>query len=116
MRIVQLKQKLPIDNLDAKVGCGHEGKSLKKHGPLLPSSIRGIIIGPSNCGKTNVMISLPNHPSGLRFENVYIYLKSLYESKYKHLRKILSPIKKDLGYYAFSDAYNIVEPSDAKPV
>lgn len=115
MRIVHLKQTLPIDNLDEKVGCGHnENQKSKRHGPLLPSSIRGIIIGPSNCGKTNVMISLLTHPLGLRFENVYIYSKSLYQPKYEYLRQILTPIK-GLGYYGFSDATNILEPSDAKP-
>lgn len=114
MRIIQLKQKLPIDNLDVKLGHGHTQKMLKKHGPLLPSSVRGIIIGPSNCGKTNVMISLLTHPLGLRFENIYIYSKSLYQPKYEYLRKILAPIN-GLGYYGFSDATNIVEPSDAKP-
>lgn len=114
MRIVQLKQKLSIDNLDQKVGCGYNTEISRRHGPLLPSSIRGIIIGPSNCGKTNVMISLLTHPLGLRFENVYIYSKSLYQPKYEYLRKILTPIR-GLGYYAFSDAGNIVEPSDAKP-
>ena len=25
------------------------------HSPLLPNSIRALIVGPSNCGKTNVM-------------------------------------------------------------
>lgn len=114
MRIINLKQKFPIDNLDEKLGSGHEQKSLKRHGSLLPSSIRALLIGPSNCGKTNVMISLLTHPSGLRFENVYIYSKSLYQPKYEYLRKILSPIN-GLGYYTFSDANNIVEPSDAKP-
>lgn len=115
MRIVALKQKLPVDNLDEKVGSGgNENKMLRRHGPLLPFSIRGLLIGPSNCGKTNVMISLLTHPLGLRFENIYIYSKSLYQPKYEYLRKILSPIK-GLGYYTFSDGNNIVEPSDAKP-
>jgi hypothetical protein len=114
MRIVYLKQKLHVDNLDDKVGFGHQQKIVKRHGPLLPSSIRGLLIGPSNCGKTNVMLSLLTNPSGLRFENVYIYSKSLYQPKYEYLRKVLTPIK-GLGYYAFSDACNIVEPSDAKP-
>lgn len=114
MKIIKLKLKLPVDNLDVKVGSGNEQKSFRRHGPLLPSSIRGLIFGPSNCGKTNVMISLLTDPKGLCFENVYIYSKSLYQPKYEYLRKILSPIK-GLGYYAFSDATNIVEPSDAKP-
>jgi len=109
MHIVRLKQKLPVDNVDEKVGSGHQQKILKKHDPLLPSSIREIIIGPSNCGKTNVMILLLTHPLGLRFKNVYIYSKSLYQLKYKDLRKIVTSIK-GFGYYAFSDACTIVEP------
>ena len=60
------------------------------------------------------MISLLTHPLGLRFENVYIYSKSLYQPKYEYLRKILTSIK-GLGFYAYSDASTIVEPSDAKP-
>lgn len=114
MRVIQLKQKLPVTNLDEKVGSGCEQTTLRRHGSLLPSSIRGIIIGPSNCGKTNVMISLLTHPLGLRFENVYVFSKSLYQPKYDYLRKIITPIK-GLGYYAFNDASNIAEPSDAKP-
>ena len=30
----------------------------RKHGEMLPSTIRAIICGPSNCGKSNVLISL----------------------------------------------------------
>ena len=60
------------------------------------------------------MITLLTHPLGLCFENVYIYSKSLYQPKYEYLQKVFTPIK-GLGYYTFSDANSILEPSDAKP-
>lgn len=88
-------------------------KKKRKHGILLPNSIRGIIVGPSNCGKTNVMISLLEHPQGLQFENVYIYSKSLYQPKYEYLRKIISSIA-GLGYYTFSNNCDVISPEEAK--
>lgn len=88
-------------------------KKKRKHGILLPNSIRGIIVGPSNCGKTNVMISLLEHPQGLQFENVYIYSKSLYQPKYEYLRKIISSIA-GLGYYTFSNNCDVISLDEAK--
>lgn len=85
-----------------------------KHSSLLPCTIRAIIAGPSACGKTNTMLSLLEHPNGLKFENVYIYSKSLYQPKYIYLEKLLKPIK-SLGYYAFNNSEDIIPPSKAKP-
>ncbi|KAG5313778.1 SETMR methyltransferase, partial [Acromyrmex insinuator] len=53
-------------------------KEVRKHGNMLPISIRGVC-GSSNCCKTNV-ISLLESPHGLRFENVYVYSKALLNS------------------------------------
>lgn len=116
MKIIQQKEKFEIDNLDEKVAGGALDQNLKppRHGPLLPQTVRALLIGPSNCGKTNVMISLLTHPHGLRFANVYIYSKSLYQPKYEYLRNVLTPIK-GLGFYTHSDSANIIEPSEAKP-
>lgn len=115
MKIVKQKEIFEVDNLDVRVGCGIESDDNKqRHGLLLPSTIRALIIGPSNCGKTNVMISLLTHPHGLRFENVYLYSKSLYQPKYEYLRNVLTPIK-GLGFYTFNNNAEIVEPCDAKP-
>ena len=60
MRIIKHKVSLSVVNNDLQ-----KCKSLyQKHGPLFPSTIRCIIVGPSNCGKTNVMISLIEHEKG----------------------------------------------------
>lgn len=85
-----------------------------RHGNLLPNTIRAIIVGPSNCGKTNVMLSLLENQNGVRFENVYIFSKSLYQPIYEYLEKLLQPIK-GISYFKFKDSDNIVPPSDAKP-
>ena len=71
--------KLSIENFDA---VAEHDKRGKRHGDVLPDSIRAIFYGPSNCGKTNSLLALITHPNGVRFENVYVYSKSLNQPKY----------------------------------
>jgi len=85
-----------------------------KHGTMLPTTIRAIICGPSNCGKTNVLISLLEGPHGVRFENVYVYLKSLQQPKYRCLENLLTSIDK-IGYFTFSNNSDVFPPSEARP-
>lgn len=108
MRFIKQQESLSIKNADVVSNI----KKKRKHGILLPNNIRGIIVGPSNCGKTNVMISLLEHPKGLQFENVYIYSKSLYQPKYEYLRKVISSIT-GLGYYTFSNNCDVIPPEEA---
>jgi hypothetical protein len=71
MKIVKQKTSLKIDNNDLV-----DEKHIK-HSPLFNvRTLRCLIIGPSNCGKTNVIISLIEHKNGLKFKNVYVYSKS----------------------------------------
>lgn len=109
VRFISQKQALPITNHDS---CS---KTIRycKHSDLLGGGCkRGLIVGGSGCGKTNVMISLLEHPNGLRFENVYLYCKSLFQPKYDYLRNLLQPIK-GLGYFEFEDGNNMIQPNDA---
>lgn len=89
-------------------------KKFRKHGSLLPDSIRGLICGPSNCGKTNVVISLLESPNGVRFENVYVYSKSLQQPKYQYLEKLFSNIE-DINYFPYSNNSEITSYIDALP-
>lgn len=107
LRIVKQGICLPIENED------FQEEQLKKHGNLFPATVRCLLVGPSNCGKTNVMINLIEHENGLKFENVYVYSKSLNQPKYVYLERLLKPIK-DIGYYAFNASENILHPSKAK--
>ena len=103
--------KLPIENFDAVV---EHDKRAKRHGDLLPDSIRAIFCGPSNCGKTNSLLALITHPNGVRFENVYVYSKSLNQPKYKFLNEILEPIE-GVQYFPFSEHDAVVDPGHALP-
>lgn len=84
-----------------------------RHGKILPPSIRALICGPSNCGKTNVLLTLLIEPNGLRFENIYIYSKSLFQPKYIFLKNLMSSIK-GIGYHEFNEHEEIVQPSVVK--
>lgn len=112
MHIVKQSECIDVENLDEKLESSDRVHQTR-HGSLLPPTIRGLIIGPSNCGKTNVMLSLLLHPKGLRFANVYLYSKSLYQPKYEYLQQVLSPIE-GLGFHPYSNNGEIIQPSDAK--
>ena len=49
--------------------------------PLLPQSIRGLIIGKSGCGTTTLPINLLLRPGWLDYKNINIFDKSLFQSK-----------------------------------
>lgn len=89
-----------------------KNKKNYRHGKLLPSTIRAIICGPSNCGKTNLLISLIESPHGVRFENLYVYSKSLQQPKYQYLQNLLSSIA-EIGYFTFSNNSDVIHPDDA---
>lgn len=110
MRLVKQHKSIAVRNLDFST---HTNGSKERHSSLLPNSIRALIVGPSNCGKTNVMIGLIESPNGLKFENLYIYSKSLYQPKYDYLKKLVTPIK-GMGYYTFADNELVIPPEEAK--
>lgn len=113
MRIVKQSVELPVSNFDRYIADGGGATVGKnKHGPLLPNSLRCIITGPSNSGKTNVLFNLLFAPNGLVFENIYVFSKSLYQPKYKFLREVLP---KEIGYYPADENENVIHPSKAKP-
>lgn len=110
MRIVKQQVSLPIVNNDLFIS----GMGIGRHGVLFPSSIRAIICGPSSCGKTNVLISILENKNGLRFENVYIFSKSLFQDKFKFLEAVLEPITEiKLFKYAYNE--DVVQPENVLP-
>ena len=89
-------------------------KTRRRHGSMLPNTIRCLICGPSNCGKTNVLMSLLESPHGVRFENVYVYSKSLQQPKYQYLENLLTPID-EIVYFTFSNNSDVISPSESLP-
>lgn len=110
MRVVKQPMALAVSNYDQYIGGGAVQK--EKHGPLLPNSLRCIIAGPSNSGKTNVLFNLIFDPNGLVFENIYVFSKSLYQPKYKFLSRVLP---KEIAYFPADDSSKVINPSQAKP-
>ncbi|KYN21202.1 hypothetical protein ALC57_06430 [Trachymyrmex cornetzi] len=111
MRFVRQSRMIKVTNLDGKV---QTDKETRKHDNMRPASIRAIICGPSNCGKTNVLISLLESPHGVSFENVYVYSKSLQQPKYRYLANLLAPIE-EISYFTFSINNDVIPPSEALP-
>jgi len=114
MRFVRQPLTIRFINCDDRLRKMGDNAEKRKHGAMLPSTIRAIICGTSNCGKTNVLISLLESPHVVRFENVYVYSKSLQQPKYQYLENLLSSID-DIDYFTFSNNSDVVPRSDARP-
>ena len=110
MKIKKSKITLPVWNSNVKT----EVRKNSKHGDLFGGqSKRCLLVGASGCGKTNAMLSLIEHPNGLRFENIYLYCKSLYQPKYVYLRQLIKPIK-EIGYFEYENETDIVQPDQVR--
>lgn len=110
MKFEKQKVSLPVINYD-QISAE---PVFQKHGVLFSGqSKRGVIVGASGCGKTNVMLSILEHPNGLRFENIYLYSKSLYQPKYDYLRILVQPLK-DIGYFQCEDGEDVIPPEQIR--
>lgn len=109
MRVEKQSQDLPVLNYDVV----SDVKTDKKHCQLLGGCKRGIVVGTSGCGKTNVVLSLLVHPNGLRFSTVYLYSKTASQSKYQYLKKVLAPIK-EIDYVQYEEGKDIIPPQKAR--
>lgn len=115
MQFVKQRVHLPITNV-AGDGLMSKEKNQRnhKHSVLFNDSLRLIACGRSGCGKTFAVLSLLYHPNGLKFENVYVYCKSLFQPKYVYLKKILDSIK-GINCYLFSNNDDVVSPDNVRP-
>ena len=55
--------------------------------PLLPRSIRGIIVGKSGCSKTTLLLNLLLRPGWLDYDNLCIFGKVFFNPNTKYLKK-----------------------------
>jgi energy-coupling factor transporter ATP-binding protein EcfA2 len=64
-------------------------KTLSKrfNSPLLPRSVRGLIVGKSGCGKTTLLLNLLLRPGWLDYNNLQVFGKSLFQPEYRILEK-----------------------------
>lgn len=111
MKLVKQPLSLEIEEIDI---TAKNKKQPVKHSTLLQNSIRCVICGPSNCGKTNVMLSLLLHKNGLKFRNVYLYSKTAYQPKYKFLKEVLKKVS-GLKFLIFNNDEEVIHLNDALP-
>lgn len=109
MRFVKQPYDLPIVNCDNYLD---QTDNAKRHGLLLPSTLRAGVCGPSGSGKTNILLCLLTHENGLRFINLYIYSKSLRQSKYRYLFEVFKPLK-DINLFIYDDHKEVIKPNEA---
>ena len=67
----------------------NEMTSKRLNHPLLPRSVRGVIIGKSGCGKTTLLLNLLLRPGWLDYNRLYVFGKSLFQFEYRILKKAI---------------------------
>ena len=65
----------------------NEVTSKRFNHPLLPRSIRGIIVGKLGCGKMTLLLNLLLRPGLLDYDNLCVFGKSLFQPEYRILKK-----------------------------
>lgn len=73
--------------MDIKDLSWNEMLCKRSNNPLLPKSIRGVIVGKSGCGKTTLLLNLLLRPGWLDYNKLTVFGKSLFQPEYRILRK-----------------------------
>lgn len=109
MKFIKQRVTLPVKQIDCDV-CN---EASKKHCVLFPDCTRCIISGPSASGKTNLLMNILFHPNGIKFCNIYIFCKSLFQPKYKYLEKVISKVPQ-IKLYKFSSDQDMPEAQEVR--
>ncbi|KAF0756536.1 Uncharacterized protein FWK35_00008846 [Aphis craccivora] len=103
MRFIKQEKKLRIYNIDTPDTIQF------RHGELFPNTVCSLVLGSSGCDKTNSIYFLLVVENGLRFENIYIYSKTLEQPKYKLLKRIIDDID-GAKIFTFFENDKIISP------
>ena len=85
---------MKIKNYDEKVETED-----KRRVRFIPEDFRMILVGKSNCGKTNVLLNMIRR--FLYFDKIILYSNNAHQPKYERLREIMDEISKHVGYQVF---------------
>jgi len=75
--------------MDIKDLAWNETQSKRFNNSMFPESIRGLIVGKSNCGKTTLLRNFLLRPGWLDYDNLMVIGKSLFHPEYRILKKAL---------------------------
>ena len=64
-----------------------KNKNKRNNSPLLPSNLRGLIIGKSNCGKSVLLFNLLLKKGWLDYNNLLVFGNSLHQPEYELIKK-----------------------------
>ena len=64
-----------------------KNKNKRNNRPLLPSNLRGLIIGKSNCGKSVLLFNLLLKKGWLDYNNLLVFGNSLHQPEYELIKK-----------------------------
>ena len=88
-----------------------EEEAQRNNSPILPNSIRGLIVGKSGCGKTNLLLNFLLNPELLDYNKLLVYGKSLFQPKYKILKYGFdNNLDKQCIYNLFNNRKEIKDP------
>ena len=69
-----------------------EDTKISKNGDFLPDNVRCIIVGNPGSGKTNLLLNLLIAENGLKFRNIYVLSRTLFQKKYRFLEEVVKSI------------------------
>ena len=73
--------------MEVNPGFAWKLEKTRHNSPPLPDSIRGLIVGSSNYGKTTLILNLLLNPGWLDYNHLYVFGISLHQKEYQVLRK-----------------------------
>ena len=89
----------------------------RHNSPLLPKSIRGLIVGKSGCGKTTLLLNLLLRPGWLDYNNLKVFGKSLFQPEYKIIKTAFEKkLPKEVIVELFNMKDEIKDIANADPI
>ena len=64
-----------------------QNQKSRHNSPLLPSNVRGLIVGKSNSGKTVLLLNLLLKEDWLDYNNLLVFGNSLHQDEYQIIKK-----------------------------
>lgn len=91
-----------------------KNKLCRKNNTLLPSNVRGLIVGRSNCGKTVLLLNLLLKDDWLDYNNLLVFGNSLHQPEYELIKKgFENKLRKDEILHIFQNQDAFKNPSEA---